>query len=66
MKGCGCDARPAAAPSPGGACSSGSLAALGIVLPLFTLAIGACVGVCVERKSSKSSKQLHPEEIALT
>jgi hypothetical protein len=36
------------------------------VLPLFTLAIGACVGVCVERKSGKSSKQLHPEEIALT
>ena len=51
VSGCGCDAKkPAAAPASGSACSSGKMVALGLLLPLFTLGIGAAVGLCVGRR----------------
>ncbi len=73
ITGCGCNAPKAAPPTSGKAYSSGSLAALGIILPLFTLGIGACVGVCIERKTggarrakSGGHQRLEEDEVALT
>ena len=71
VTGCGCDKKPSTAPPPakGSACSAGSLAALGILLPLFTLGIGAAVGVCVARKSGRVAPGAHErlrDEVALT
>ncbi len=73
VTGCGCEAvlRPRVVPGPpvkGAAYSAGSLAALGIVLPLFTLCIGACGGYAVARKSGKIAPDAHRrlEEVGLT
>ena len=52
----------------GAACSAGSLAALGILLPLFTLCVGACGGMAVAKKSGSVAPKGHErlEEVALT
>ena len=48
VTGCGCDAnKPAAAPA---GSSGGKMIALGLLLPLFTLALGAGVGLCIGRR----------------
>ena len=64
VTGCGCETRPGVraapvvqvigAPGAGGkSYGPGSMAAVGIIVPLITLALGAGIGVCMERRARR-------------
>ena len=76
VTGCGCETRPGMQAPPrntnGGVPSAsgkmygpGSMAAVGIIVPLITLALGAAIGICMERKARR---RMAPdmEEVGLT
>ena len=75
VTGCGCESRPGVRAAPvtvvqqvlTGATGyrGGSMAAVGILVPLITLVLGAGVGICMERRARRQLAPAH-DEIALT